>query len=105
MDKTIPTNTYEKNYSFFIDRCSLISRKENATEETTASSDMDLTMSERIPKWGGSTVSYGSKIGNALKSGFNMLSTFFLGLLHIWPFIIIFVIAFVLIRKRIRTKK
>lgn len=58
-----------------------------------------------IESGGGSTVSYISKIGNALKSGFNMLSTFFLGLLHVWPFIIIFVIAFVLIRKRIRTKK
>jgi hypothetical protein len=54
---------------------------------------------------GGSTVSYGSKMGNALKSGFNALSTFFIGLLYIWPFILIFVIAFIIIRKKIKRKK
>ncbi|QEE48809.1 DUF4349 domain-containing protein [Flavobacterium alkalisoli] len=51
------------------------------------------------------TVSYGSKIGNALKSGFNSLSSFFIGLIQIWPFILIFVIAFILIRRRFRRKK
>lgn len=53
---------------------------------------------------GGATVSYGSKMGNALKSGFNALSTFFLGLLYIWPFILIFVIAFIIIRKKLRKR-
>lgn len=54
---------------------------------------------------GGATVSYFSKIGNAIASGFNTLSTLFIGLVYLWPFIIIFVIAFILVRRRIRKKK
>lgn len=51
------------------------------------------------------TVSYGSKMWNAVKSGFNGLSSFFIGLLYIWPFILIFVIAFFIIRKKLKKKK
>ncbi len=51
------------------------------------------------------TVSYGSKVVNALKSGFNGISTFFIGLLQVWPFILIFVIALIIIRKRIKKKR
>ena len=35
------------------------------------------------------TESYGSKMWLAIKSGFNGLSLFLLGLLHIWPFIVV----------------
>lgn len=52
----------------------------------------------------GATVSYGSKMWNAIKSGFNGISTFFIGVLYLWPFILIFVIVFILIRRRIRKK-
>jgi len=52
----------------------------------------------------GVTVSYGSKIWNSVKSGFNGLSSFILGLISIWPFIIIFVVLFVLIRRRFKKK-
>ncbi|WP_300566642.1 DUF4349 domain-containing protein [Flavobacterium sp.] len=52
----------------------------------------------------GVTVSYGSKIWNAVKSGFNGLSSFILGLISIWPFIIIFVILFIFIRRRFKRK-
>lgn len=51
------------------------------------------------------TTSYGTKMWNAIKSGFNGLSVCFLGLLHIWPFIIILVIASFLIRKWIKKSK
>lgn len=51
------------------------------------------------------TVSYGSKMWNAVKSGFNGLSSFFIGLLYIWPFILIFVIAFFIVRKKLKKKK
>ena len=37
----------------------------------------------------GITISYGTKILNALKSGWNGVSVFFLGLLHLWPFLIL----------------
>lgn len=74
-------------------------------ESRVSLSTVNIEFYKNTEVGGGSTVSYGTKIGNALKSGFNILSTFFLGLLHIWPFILIFVIAFVLFRKRIRRKK
>ena len=52
----------------------------------------------------GTTVSYGSKMWNAIKSGFNGLSSFFLGILHIWPFILILALVFILLRKKLRKK-
>ncbi|NER14230.1 DUF4349 domain-containing protein [Leptobacterium flavescens] len=48
----------------------------------------------------GITVSYGSKMLNALKSGFNGLSYFFLGLLNIWPFILILIFGVYVIRRK-----
>jgi len=42
----------------------------------------------------GITVSYGSKIWNAISSGFNGISSFFIGLLSIWPFLIILAVSF-----------
>ncbi|HLU50656.1 MAG TPA: DUF4349 domain-containing protein [Flavobacteriaceae bacterium] len=54
----------------------------------------------------GVTKSYGSKMGHAIKSGWNGLSVFFLGLLHIWPFfVILFILIFVLKRYLSRRKK
>ena len=53
----------------------------------------------------GTRVSYGSKMWNAITSGFNGLSSFFLGLLQIWPFILIFVVVFIFVRRKIRNKK
>ena len=47
----------------------------------------------------GVTVSYGSKMWNAVKSGFNGLSLLFLGLLHIWPFIVVIIVTFFLLRR------
>ena len=51
------------------------------------------------------TTSYGTKMWNAIKSGFNGISLFFLGLLHIWPFIIILGISGFFIRKWIKKSK
>ena len=55
----------------------------------------------------GITVSYGAKMWNAVKSGFDALSSFFLGVLYIWPFIIILIIIFFGLKKWINksTKK
>ncbi len=49
----------------------------------------------------GVTVSYFKKMGKAIKSGFNGLSSLFLGLLSIWPFFLFLGIIFVAIRKYI----
>ncbi|MCF6295398.1 MAG: DUF4349 domain-containing protein [Flavobacteriaceae bacterium] len=53
----------------------------------------------------GVTVSYGAKMWNAVKSGFNGISLFFLGILHIWPFIIIIILVFFFIKRWIRKKQ
>jgi len=52
----------------------------------------------------GATVSYGTKIWTAITSGFNGFSSFFIGLLSIWPFLIMFVTAAYFIRKRFKKK-
>lgn len=52
----------------------------------------------------GATVSYPGKILNAIKSGFNGISNFFIGLLEMWPFIIILVALIYVIRKRFKKK-
>lgn len=52
----------------------------------------------------GATVSYGGKMWNAIKSGFYGISTFFVGLLYLWPFIIILVVLFFFFRRRLRKK-
>ncbi|HEY0092484.1 MAG TPA: DUF4349 domain-containing protein [Flavobacterium sp.] len=54
---------------------------------------------------GGVTVSYGSKMWNAIKSGFNGISAFFIGILYIWPFIIILVVLIYFLRRRFKRKK
>ncbi|WP_415060742.1 DUF4349 domain-containing protein [Flavobacterium sp.] len=50
------------------------------------------------------TVSYGTKMWNAVKSGWNGISSFFIGLLHIWPFILILVAVIFIIRKKLKKK-
>jgi hypothetical protein len=54
---------------------------------------------------GGVTVSYGSKLWNAIKSGFNGISVFFIELLYIWPLIIILVVLFFWLRRKFRKRK
>jgi len=48
--------------------------------------------------------SYATKMWNALKSGFNGISLFFLGLLHIWPFIILLIASFFIIKRWIKKR-
>lgn len=51
------------------------------------------------------TVSYGQKMKNAFAAGFNALSLFLLGLLHIWPFILIIFIGFFILKRWLRKRK
>lgn len=70
-----------------------------------AMSTVNIEFYKTIAQESGVTVSYGSKIWNALKSGFNGISGFFIGLLESWPFIVILVAVFYLIRKRFKKKR
>lgn len=49
--------------------------------------------------------SFGTKMGNAIKSGWNGMATFFLGLLHVWPFLILVVLGTYLVRYWVKKKK
>lgn len=53
----------------------------------------------------GVTVSYGRKLINAFKNGWSNISEFLLGLLHIWPFIILVVFGVFMIRRWIKKRK
>lgn len=53
----------------------------------------------------GVTVSYGRKMWNAIASGFDGLSFFFLGVLYLWPFIIILLIFVFVLRRWLKRKK
>ena len=67
-------------------------------------STITIEFYKSIANEGGATVSYGSKIWNAITSGFNAISNFFIGLLSIWPFLIILAIIVPFIRKRFKKK-
>jgi len=53
----------------------------------------------------GVTASYGQKMWFAIKSGWNGISIFFLGLLHIWPFFVILLLTVFGIRKYLKRGK
>ncbi|MVO10560.1 DUF4349 domain-containing protein [Flavobacterium sp. TP390] len=74
-------------------------------ENRVAMSTISIEMYTEKAEGTGTRVSYGSKMWNAITSGFNGLSSFFLGLLQIWPFILIFVVVFIFVRRKIRNKK
>lgn len=67
-------------------------------------STVTIEFYKTIAEESGVTISYGAKIWNAIKSGFYGISSFFLGLLEIWPFIIIAIALFYFIRKRFKKK-
>lgn len=48
---------------------------------------------------------FGTKIKNALSFGWEFLESLFIGILHIWPLIIIGTILFIYFRKRLRKNK
>ena len=73
---------------------------QNQVSESTITIYFYKITSER-----GVTISYGRKMANALKNGWNGISEFFLGLLHVWPFIILVVLGVFMIRRWIKKRK
>jgi hypothetical protein len=67
-------------------------------------STITIEFYKTVANEGGATISYGSKIWNAIASGFNGISSFFIGLLSIWPFLIVLATAIYFIRKRFKKK-
>ncbi len=77
----------------------------NYMKNRVAMSTVNIEFYKLTEAQAGATVSYGSKMGNAIKSGFNALSSFFIGLLYLWPFILIFVVILFVIRRKLKKKK
>ncbi len=67
-------------------------------------STVSVEFYKTIASESGITVSYGTKIWNAIKSGFNGISSFFIGLLQVWPFILSLVAIIYFVRKRFKKK-
>ncbi len=53
----------------------------------------------------GVTVSYGQKILNSFQEGWNGISVFLLGILSIWPLLLVLIIAILVIRRYLRKKR
>lgn len=67
-------------------------------------STINIEFYKAMERKAGARVSFGTKFVNAIKSGFNGISTFFLWVIEVWPFIIILVALIYFIRKRFKKK-
>ena len=67
-------------------------------------STINLSFYKTLASENGASNSFLSKIWNAIRSGFNSVLNFFIGLLEIWPFIAIFVAIIYFVRKRYKSK-
>lgn len=77
----------------------------NYMQNQVSFSTVIIEFYKSTPEESGVTASYGMKIWTAIKSGFNSMSSLFINLLSIWPFIIILFAIGYFIRKRFKTKK
>ncbi|MCP2026357.1 putative nucleic acid-binding Zn-ribbon protein [Flavobacterium sp. HSC-32F16] len=74
-------------------------------ESRVSESTVTIEFYKNLPEQEAVQLSYGSKVWTAIKSGFFSLSSFFISIISIWPFIIIIVVLAYFIRKRIKRKK
>lgn len=73
-------------------------------QNKVAMSTINIEFYKALERKAGARVSFGTKFVNAIKSGFNGISTFFLWVIEVWPFIIILVALIYFIRKRFKKK-
>ncbi|MDR6764019.1 archaellum component FlaC [Flavobacterium sp. 2755] len=74
-------------------------------ESRVSESTVTIEFFKNLPEQEAVQLSYGSKVWTAIKSGFFSLSSFFISIISIWPFIIIIIVLAYFIRKRIKRKK
>lgn len=77
----------------------------NYLQNRISQSTITIEFYKNVAPETGANVSYGSKIVNAMTSGFNALSALFIWLLSIWPFVIIVSIIIYFIKTKIKNKK
>ena len=76
----------------------------NYLQDKISLSTVTINFYKLVAPESGIAGSYGNKISNAAKSGFNSFSSFFISLISVWPFLIIIGIAFYFVKKRIKKK-
>jgi len=74
-------------------------------ESRVSESTVTIEFYKTIPEKEGVKISYGSKMGTAIKSGFFSLSDLLISLLSVWPFVILFFVFAYFIRKRLKRRK
>ena len=67
-----------------------------------AMSTISIEFYKSVAQESGANYSFWGKLWNALVSGFNNISSFFIYLVQLWPFIVIFVASFYFIRRKIK---
>ncbi len=67
-------------------------------------STINLEFYKTMEHKAGATVSFGTKFVNAIKSGFNGISSFFIWLIEVWPFIVILVALIYFVKRRFKRK-
>mgnify|MGYP003600111800 FL=1 len=67
-------------------------------------STINLEFYKTLEHKAGATVSFGTKFVNAIKSGFNGISSFFIWLIEVWPFIVILVALIYFVKRRFKRK-
>lgn len=68
-------------------------------------STVHVSFYELIPVTNAPSQTYGSRLWRAVQGGFNGIGNFFIGLVYVWPFILIGVLTGLYIRYRIRKKR
>lgn len=91
----------EKSLSTIREEIESVQGRLNYLKNQVSFSTLTIEIYHTAATGSGITESYLSKMGQAVVSGFNSLSGFILGLLTLWPYLIITALLFVLIRKRI----
>jgi hypothetical protein len=76
----------------------------NYLQSRVSESTVTVDFYKNVAVDSGITTSYGSKIWNAITSGFNAFSSFLIALLSIWPFLIILTAIIYFVRKKIKQK-
>ncbi|KAF2332176.1 DUF4349 domain-containing protein [Flavobacterium nitrogenifigens] len=74
-------------------------------ESRVSESTVTIDFYKKTPEKEGIKISYGSKIWNAIKSGFFSLSDFLISLISVWPFVILFCVFAYFIRRRLKRRK
>ena len=77
----------------------------NYLKNQVSYSTINLEFYQVVPVVKSKSKTYFSKVIKAFKGGFNTLGDFILGLLYIWPFVLIISVILLFVRKRIKKRR